>query len=297
MSRSIGIAHIVRETDGSASGVWGLFNIRSAFQPIFAFRQGRLAMSAFEGLARPFRDGKPLSPGVFFGMIPPADRFHVETLLRTLHLLNAGTFLPRDASIFINFDPSVLTDKEIVDTVLREMRLVLHEAEIKPARIVCEVTEQRLSSTSSFLYFLDSLRAAGFRIAVDDYGAEDSDIERVRSVRPDIVKFDAKWINRLMESGPGFALLSAMMQSFSSQGVATVLEGIEEGWQLELAERAGASMVQGFAIRRPELVPTSFSVVQPHVVQSGAEAVSLVLPPPPSRSERKPARSFGRRAV
>lgn len=297
MSRSIGIAHIVREPDGSASGVWGLFNIRSAFQPIFAFRQGRLAMSAFEGLARPFRDGKPLSPGVFFGMIPPADRFHVETLLRTLHLLNAGTFLPRDASIFINFDPSVLTDKEIVDTVLREMRLVLHEAAIEPARIVCEVTEQRLSSTSSFLYFLDSLRAAGFRIAVDDYGAEDSDIERVRSVRPDIVKFDAKWINRLMESGPGFALLSAMMQSFSSQGVATVLEGIEEGWQLELAERAGASMVQGFAIRRPELVPTSFSVVQPHVVQSGAEAVSLVLPPPPSRSERKPARSFGRRAV
>lgn len=294
VSRNNAIANIVCEPDGAAVGIWTPFRIRSAFQPIFAFREGRLVMGAFEGLARPFRNGAPVSPGTFFGLIPPADRFAVEGMLRNLHLLNAATFLPPDSSVFINFDPSVLTDRLIVDQVVREMHLVLRQAAIEPGRIVCEITEHRLSSTSSFLYFLDALRASRFRIAVDDYGAEDSDIERVRSVRPDIIKFDAKWINRLMASGPGYALLAAMMQSFSGQGIVTLLEGIEEGWQLELAERAGACLVQGFAIRRPELVPTSFASVialqpKPAAAEFKPHPVAAV------QFERKPARSFGRR--
>ena len=102
-------------------------------------------------------------------------------------------------------------------------------------------------------------RSHGFRIAVDDYGAHDSDIERIRALKPDIVKFDAQWITRLMESGPGFALLHAMVTTFAEQGIATVFEGIEEGWQLELAERSGASMVQGYVLARPEIAPTSFA--------------------------------------
>ena len=63
-----------------------------------------------------------------------------------------------------------------------------------------------------------------------------------------------------MESGAGFALLTAMVASFEEQGIRTVFEGIEEGWQLELAEKSGASMVQGFVLARPELAPTSFRV-------------------------------------
>ena len=58
-----------------------------------------------------------------------------------------------------------------------------------------------------------------------------------------------------MESGAGFALLTTMVKSFEEQGIRTVFEGIEEGWQLELAEKSGASMVQGFVLARPEIVP------------------------------------------
>lgn len=297
MSRSIGLAHIIRESDGAATGVWGLFTLRSAFQSIFAFRNGKLSVAAFEGLARPFRDGQPLSPGVFFGMVPAPDRLHVETLLRTIHLLNAGAFLPADASIFINLDPSVLTERAIADAMLREMRLVLHEAGIEPKRVVCEVTEHRLSSTSSFFHFLDSLRASGLRIAVDDYGAADSDIERIRAVKPDIVKFDAKWITRLMESGPGFALLSAMVENFRTQNIATVFEGIEEGWQLDLAERAGATMVQGFVLSRPEIVSAPVPPSQPAATWAG-DAVALPSSPAAvAHVAKQPERVFGRRGA
>ncbi|TPK72568.1 EAL domain-containing protein [Mesorhizobium sp. B2-4-15] len=285
---------IIRHDDGTSSGVWGIYTLQSAFQPIFAFKEGKLLVVAFEGLIRPFRDGEPQSPMTFFSTCPAADRLHVEALTRTLHLLNAGACLPQEASIFINFDPSVFTERAIADNALREMRLVLHEAGIDPGRVVCEVTEQRSASQETLYEFVAALRGNGFRIAVDDYGADDSDINRVKELRPDIVKFDARWITQLMESGAGFALLTAMVKSFEEQGIRTVFEGIEEGWQLELAEKSGASMVQGYVLARPELAPTSFHAfgkAGEETVSATAGAASATATPRTAR----PAKAFGRR--
>lgn len=299
MARSIGLAHIIRQEDGTSTGVWGLYTLKSAFQPIFSFMDGKLPLAAFEGLIRPFRDGEPVPPPAFFATCPAGERLHVEALTRTLHLLNAGACLPEHASVFINFDPSVFTERAVADKALREMRLVLHEAGIDPRRVVCEVTEQRSGSQETLFDFVAALKDNGFRIAVDDYGADDSDINRIRQLQPDIVKFDANWITQLMESGAGFALLSAMVSAFERQGIRTLFEGIEEGWQLELAEKSGASMVQGFALARPEIVPGNlhaFSVGggSPSVMAGETGGVGVAAAPPrPAR----PVKAFGRRAA
>ena len=99
------------------------------------------------------------------------------------------------------------------------MRLVLHEAGIDPRRIVCEVTEQKSASQETLYSFVEALRANGFRIAVDDYGADESDINRIKELKPDIVKFDAHWITQLMESGAGFALLTTMGYDGPAKGL------------------------------------------------------------------------------
>jgi len=300
MPRSIGLAHIIRQDDGTSIGIWGVFTLRSAFQPIFAFDRGKVRVAAFEGLVRPFRDGEALSPYNFFNLIPAADRLHVETLTRTLHLLNAGACLDPNASIFVNFDPSLFVEHAVVEAALRDMRLVLHEAGIDPRRIVCEVTEQKSASTETLDAFVHSLRMHGFRIAVDDYGAHDSDAERVRALQPDIIKFDAQWITRLMESGPGFALLRAMVSTFAEQGIQTVFEGIEESWQLELAERSGATLVQGYVLARPEIAsPTAFAQFRQAESDVGPLRAPAAAPTigEPERKPHAPRRSFGRRAA
>jgi EAL domain-containing protein (putative c-di-GMP-specific phosphodiesterase class I) len=230
VSLSIALAHIVLNDDGTSTGVWGPFTLKTAFQPIFAFRNGKLSIAAFEALVRPFRHDVPVAPPTFFSTLPAVDRFSVETLTRTLHLLNAAACLPREAAIFVNFDPSVFIDRQVADAALADMRGVLSTSGIDPQRVVCEVTEQRSASQEALYQLVARLKANGFRIAVDDYGSEESDINRIRALRPDIVKFDALWITRLMESGPGFGLLSAMVDIFAKQGIQTVFEGIEENW-------------------------------------------------------------------
>lgn len=294
------LSHVIHNDDGTSSGVWGPFTLKSAFQPIFAFRNGKLAVAAFEGLIRPFRDENPVPPGVFFAALPAIDRFAVETLTRTLHLINAAACLPTDTSIFVNFDPSVFIDRVIANAALHDMRAVLQDVGIDAGRVVCEVTEQKSASPEALYDFVQALRYNGFRIAVDDYGAEDSDIERIKALRPEIVKFDAYWISRLMESGPGVGLLTAMVEMFSAQGITTVFEGIEENWQLEIAEQSGASMVQGYVLARPEIAPTSFAVFRQTVPVHRKEpevVIAIDRGPPVGTLARHAAKVFGRKAA
>ncbi|WP_442582739.1 EAL domain-containing protein [Mesorhizobium sp. ASY16-5R] len=301
MSRSAVLAHIVRDDDGTSKGVWGPFVLKSAFQPIFAFHDGKLSIAAFEGLIRPFRNDIPVPPTSFFAGLPAMDRFHIETLTRTLHLFNAAACLPRETAIFVNFDPSVFIDRTIADTALSDMRMTLNEVGIDPCRVVCEVTEQKSGSQEALYDFVQALKANGLKIAVDDYGAEDSDIDRIKALRPEIVKFDAHWISHLMESGPGFGLLSAMVEIFTGRGITTVFEGIEENWQLELAERSGASMVQGYVLARPEIAPTSFAsfpTVAMPVSGISARRGAVVLKQRPEAALLRPStRTFGRKVV
>lgn len=301
MSKSIGLAHIIRHDDGSVSGVWGVHALRSAFQPIFTFQSGRLLVGAYEGLIRPFRGEDAVPPGIFFGMVDSAERLQVETLTRTLHLLNAAAFLPKEASIFINFDPSVFLNRSISENALRDMRKVLNETGIDPRRIVCEITEKKPASEEALFDFVRVLKSNGFRIAVDDFGSDESDIKRIRDIKPDIVKFDAHWIGRLMESGAGFALLKEMVTKFEEKGIRTVFEGLEESWQLQLAERSGASMVQGFVLALPEIVPANFSLFEPVAPQAAGQ--QMADPEVIGNAETVPgraprlSRSFGKRTL
>ncbi|EKF18031.1 EAL domain-containing protein [Nitratireductor pacificus] len=310
MSRSIGLAHIIRQPDGTAVGVWGAYTLKSAFQPIFSFRDGRLLATAYEGLVRPFRDGQPVSPGIFFSSVPEVDRFHVETLARTLHLLNAGadanSGLDPEAALFVNFDPSHFTGAAAGKSALRDTQIVLKEAGIEPGRVVCEITEQETRSDETLLDFVRALKDYGHRVAVDDYGAESSDMQRIEALAPDIVKFDGEWTGRLLGSAPGIALLTDMVQAFSKRNIRTVFEGIEDGRQVELAEQCGVSMVQGFALARPQLAPTAFNefraareavrreiLARPALV---AERVEPEMAPPQTKAPRA-GRVFGRRGA
>lgn len=292
--------HVSRQPNGAAVGVWGRHLLRSAFQPIYAFVHGKLQIAAYEGLIRPFEDGEPRSPGEFFGPISAMDRFRVETLTRTLHVLNAKGVIGPTASLFLNFDPSVFTQPAIADNALKDLRLGLHEAGIDAARVVCEMTEKKSASDDTLFSFVQALRSNGLKVAVDDYGADDSDINRIRELRPDIVKFDAAWITRLMESDPGAALLTAMVSQFRSMGIRTVFEGLEEGWQLDLAESCGVDMVQGYILAKPELVsidalPASETRFEPS--ETPGQAPEAVRPLVPVHMPGRHVKPFGRRGL
>ena len=110
--------HIRRHDDGTYAAIWGPFLLKSGFQPIFRMGSGPTRIGAFEALCRPLRDGAASSPGQFFPLVPKNEGYRVELQTLAVHVLNAPAVLTEREWLFLNFDPSMFTDSETIETAL-----------------------------------------------------------------------------------------------------------------------------------------------------------------------------------
>ncbi len=252
------ISRALPQKDGTQGWLFGAFQLRSGFQPIFTLKSGKAEIAGYEGLIRPFMAGRALSPALFFQNIEKRDKMRVETITRDLHLANFMHLPGRDAMLFVNIDPSAHENIMDVSQTLAGIRRLWAKTGKPANRLVCEIIEKKVKSPALLFQLTDTIRANGFKLAVDDYGAEHSDAERLARLKPHIVKFDGRWIARLMSTREGYAQIKAMANEMHARGIETVFEGIETLEQLELSEFCNATYVQGFALARPEIAPTTF---------------------------------------
>lgn len=277
--------HFLQDDRGFYTTSYGPFVLRSAFQPIFSQdRQGHLTIEAFEALIRPQRDGKPVSPGHFFSLVENDDALAVDRLCRELHILNMGKLGRRKARLFINFNPGLFDAIADIDAEIDQMVNVAIKAGLRPGRIVCEITEQGSGDEAVLHRLVAGLRARLFKIAVDDFGADDSDSRRVDELDPDFIKFDAAWVRRFTETSAGKGLLKLMVERFTARGITVLFEGLEEDHQIEVCQQIGVSLMQGYALARPEIVPSTFDdrFPEPESYQIGYPAHRDVMMPPAS---------------
>lgn len=247
-----------QDEDGSTSGSFGPFMLKTALQPIFGRnRDGQVRLRGIEGLLRLFLNDQPFSTQEFFQRIGSTQRQAVDALCRRLHLMNASLEPSSDVLLFLNVDPSLYENNRQIAAQIQQLTSNVSESQFSQSRIVCELTEQHTVGSNRITYLAEALRDAGFKIAIDDYGAEASDARRVELVQPDIIKLDAAWVTRLMESESGFAILRDTVERFHRSGASIVLEGMEKDYQVELAWGSGADLVQGFALARPQMAPTN----------------------------------------
>ena len=193
----------VRNEDGTLSAVDGMVLVRSAFQPVFRCQGERIVPVAFEALARPFRGDVPLLPESYFGQIAPGELRSVEALIRHIHVQNAKS-LPHGAKrLFLNFHPAAVNAPATFEPALAALGEDLRQADISPRDLVCEFTEHEATAPDALRHFVYALRARGFLIAVDDFGAAFSDPDRIARLTPDIVKLDGALARRARQLGPG----------------------------------------------------------------------------------------------
>lgn len=283
------------QKDGTQAVLFGPWLLKSAFQPIFTLRTGKAEIAGFEGLVRPFMAARASSPATLFRTTQGPDRRRLETVTRDLHMANAATLPVKNAMLFINLDPSTFSDRMGIAEALSGLRKQWAKTGAAAQRLVCEITEGKAKSPALLFALADTIRANGFKLAIDDYGADDSDAERLAKLRPDIVKFDGRWITRLMETKPGYSHIKDMARRFCDHGIETVFEGIEQLRQLELSEAAGATYVQGFVLARPKIAPTTFGRFVEATPQNAREilraaAIRLVV-------EDQPGIGYGHRAA
>jgi diguanylate cyclase (GGDEF)-like protein len=215
------------------------------FQPQHCLRTGRVVGA--EALARWIRpDGSQVSPGEFIpiaeesGLIKPL----AERVLRRF-FASASMFSNRglDLRVSVNLSARNLADSE----TLEQLRRLLEQSGVDPARVVVELTESSFADDPEHLMqTAQRLREAGLRQAIDDFGTGYSSLSYLRDLPVDELKIDQVFIRGLAEGSRSASLVEAVITLAHTLGLEVVAEGVEDTEAERFLADRGCEVAQGF---------------------------------------------------
>ncbi|WP_345812598.1 EAL domain-containing protein [Paraburkholderia sp. PREW-6R] len=225
----------------------GELTLTSVFQPIFSLSHMRAV--GYEGLLRAHDAlDRPVSPiDVFGAAARVGDVLQVDRLAQTLHLENFKVLGAEREWLFLNVHPGALTDPYLSAALLANLKRL----DLSPRRIVLEVLEQRAEDLERLADAVRQFRERGFLIALDDFGAGHSNVERIWQLNPDIVKLDRIMLSHAAHRPDMATILPGLVALLHEAGKLVLIEGVETEHEAQMALSCNADFVQGFFFGRP----------------------------------------------
>ena len=213
--------------------------LSAVYQPIFDLRD-RSVVGA-EALAR-FGQDSPRPTISWFREAEDADMLPELELEAIRRAIGAGSSLAAPAFLSVNLSPRTIMSGGLLSLIPRKLA----------ERLVVEIADQAtVSDYGAFATALAPLRAAGVRVAVDDFGSGASSLRHVLMLSPDIVKLDIK-LTRGIHLDLGLQAIAAGLIAFAQKiGASVIAEGIETDSELYTLRALGANLGQGYLLARP----------------------------------------------
>ena len=124
------------------------------------------------------------------------------------------------------------------------------------SRFVIELTEHDIVDDSAQLaQAVGFLRAAGIRIALDDFGNGHSNFEMWHQLSPEFVKIDRYLVDGIATNAGKLAIVKALVGVAAALGADLVAEGIEREEDLAVVRDMGVIYGQGYLLGRPQATP------------------------------------------
>jgi EAL domain-containing protein (putative c-di-GMP-specific phosphodiesterase class I)/GGDEF domain-containing protein len=234
--------------------------LHAVYQPVVRLEDN--CVVAHEGLMR--MTGSARSP------LELLDAARARGRLAELEILAARTVaggfdFARGGRLLVN-----LSAHAILQEALRPQQLIetLQSAGYDLGRFVIEIAERDIVEDDGRLAdTLGYLRAAGVRIALDDFGNGHSNFRLWHELAPEYVKIDRYLVHDIAASAGRLAIVRALVQVADSLGADLVAEGIERLEDLAIVRDLGIRFAQGYLLGRPapqvvEVVPASVTHAQ-----------------------------------
>ena len=217
-----------------------------AYQPVVCAATG--AVDYFECLLRIRDEAGNVLPGAEFitavedfGLIGLIDRFVLERAVQELAT-------HPEVRLGLNVSGLTACDRPWVRTLSSRLRNRPDLAR----RIIVEITETAaLSDIDETARFVDTLRDAGCRVALDDFGAGHTSLRHLQSLAVDTVKIDGSLIRNLAESPENRVFLRHLLGLTKGFGLSTIAECVENAADAALLGAEGIGYLQGYHIGAP----------------------------------------------
>ena len=229
----------------------GRAELHVVYQPRFGLNNGHAnRVAGFEALVRwqhPERGS--ISPREFIGlaeeigMIGDIGKFVLDEVLPLLARLREAD---GELTASVNLTAGQLTDVELAAALA-----AVGASGIQPAALCLEISERSVSDEpEAAIRAARVLRAAGIRVAIDDYGTGAVPIHSLRRLQADELKIDESFVGELDGPADG-AIVGAVVELGHALGMTVVAEGVETSTQLLELRSLGCDSAQGFHLCRP----------------------------------------------
>ncbi len=226
------------------------------YQPII--RNSDQKIVKYESLVRIIDKGTVVPP---FQFLPIAkSRGYLVEISKRVIEKSFATFSHNHHDFSINITDDDLKDGYLVD-YLKEMS---NKYAIKPNRVFLEVLENINAQDSYYANdTFQDLKDAGFALAIDDFGAEASNLSRLMTLKADIIKIDGQFIKNLDTDANSKKIVESIVLLAKSLDAQTVAEFVHSKEIYEIVKSLGIDYSQGFY----------FSPPLPQIIQTSQESI------------------------
>ena len=261
------------------------------FQPIY---NNEGVASHFEVLLRMKEESAQAYPPSLFipvaeecGLIVQLGNWVLEEACRTVSEWR-GQGLDR-LSVAINVSGKQILQKEYSELLIEMLR----KYDLPTSALQLELTETSLMSEPVLIReSMTELARLGIRFAIDDFGSGYSSLARLADLPISLLKIDQSFTAQLGLTQRGDGIVAAIIHMAQTLEVQVAAEGVESEEQLNLLQRRGCDLFQGYLLSQPmssedvvlQLKSMSRALLQHPAFEQTRSAASMRL--------RKPATSI-----
>jgi len=124
---------------------------------------------------------------------------------------------------------------------------------IEPSRVTLEILEGISSKgQKNNIKQLKILKHNGYKIAIDDFGAEYSNFERILDLDIDFIKIDAKYIKNIDTDKKSYEIVKSIVGFANTMYIITIAEFVHSELVQKIVEDLGIQYSQGFYFSEPQ---------------------------------------------
>lgn len=214
-------------------------------QPIKDVRTNKI--DKYEVLARlKNSDGTILPPATFLKPIQLAGLSSIFT--KIIIDKSFKEFSSNSYNFSINLTESDLTEKYLEEYLDKKIK----EYNIDPSRVILEILETvSTTNNASVIENLVKLHKKGFKLAIDDFGSENSNFSRLLTLEVDYIKIDGSFIRNIGEDINSKEIVKAITSFSHNIGCKVIAEFVHNQQVYDISKEFDIDYVQGYFIAEP----------------------------------------------
>ncbi|MEQ1620034.1 MAG: EAL domain-containing protein [Methylococcales bacterium] len=213
------------------------------FQPIVGIASGKII--GYEALARQVGpQSNIISAGELFSSPHIADQQLIEWD-RIVRLQALQKFSESNGTGYLTLNISAKWIDYLSDFNSLPTLLMLEKFNIDRNRIIIEITESK-GDLDKLVEVVNVYRKHGLKVAIDDFGAGFSQLERVMAIQPDIIKLDMRLFKEATKGGIASDIVHLLTRLAKRTGCRIVCEGVETAEEFFFGLSCGAQYMQGY---------------------------------------------------